>query len=145
MRASRLPYGASGSPMNRRTTNWLSAVLDPKLWWLGAIHIVPKDMTVPTATLIPNGLYVTVESAAEVTVRTAQGNFSFRPSDLCFAEARLFLNGRATVERVAQARQLTSADGMENDFPAAAFAGSEAWVAWVGYSGEHETLSTSGG
>lgn len=30
-----------------------AAVLDPKYWWLGALHTVPKDMTIPKPNLIP--------------------------------------------------------------------------------------------
>src|SRR5215472_1911831 len=98
-----------------------AAVLDPKFWWLGAQHTVPKDTAIPKAPLVVNGLYVTVESAQEVQVKTAQGEFKFRPSDTRFAEPLKFLNGRAEVERVPAAFNLTAGDGQEDDYPTLAF------------------------
>jgi hypothetical protein len=117
------------------------AVLDPKYWWLGALHTVPKDNTIPKAPLVPNGLYITVESAREVRVKTAQGEFNFRPADARLGDPLKFLRGRAEVERVPAAFNLTAGDGMEDDYPSVAFDDvPNAWVVWIGYKGEKEKL-----
>jgi hypothetical protein len=117
------------------------AVLDPKYWWLGAQHTVPTDTTLPKAPLVANGLYVTVESAQEVRVKTAQGEFQFRPADARMGDPLRLLNGRVEVERVPAAFNLTAGDGMEDDYPAVAFDNvSNAWAAWAGYQGEIEKL-----
>ena len=132
--------------LNAQGNSWtcstrLAAVLDPKYWWLGAVHVVPKDMAVPAGALIPNGLYVTVEGTSEVRVKTRQGDFSFRPADLHFGEPLKVLNGRAEVERAPAALNLTAGDGHEDDFPTVAFdSDSNAWAAWIGYQSEKEKI-----
>jgi hypothetical protein len=119
----------------------LAAVLDPKYWWLGALHTVPKDNTMPKAPLVPNGLFVTVESAQEVRIKTAQGDCAFRPADARLGDPLKFLNGRVEVERVPAAFNLTAGDGREDDYPTVAFDNlSNAWAAWIGYQGEKEKL-----
>jgi hypothetical protein len=119
----------------------LAAELDPKYWWLGAIHIVPKSMKVPKGPLIPNGLYVALEGANEVRVKTVQGGFAFRPAEVGFGTARKELNGRAVVERVPAARNITAGDDMEDDFPSVVVDSSgAAWVVWTGYRAEKERL-----
>ncbi|MEO7650391.1 MAG: hypothetical protein ABIZ80_07970, partial [Bryobacteraceae bacterium] len=119
----------------------LSSVPDPKDWFVGALHIVPKDMTVPNGKLIQNGLYMTLESAEEARVGTAQGKFSFRPADVRFGAPLRLLNGRVEVERIPAALNLTAADGLEDDYPTVAFDnGANAWAAWTGYKNEKETL-----
>jgi hypothetical protein len=119
----------------------MGAVLDPKYWWLGAKHTVPTDQSIPKAPLVPNGLYITVESAQEVRVKTAQGEFKFRPADTRLGDPLKFLNGRAEVERVPASFNLTAGDGMEDDYPTVAFDNvSNAWTAWTGYKDEIEKL-----
>lgn len=117
-------------------------VADPKYWWLGAQHTVPgPGATAPKAPLTPNGLYVTVESAGEVRVKTAQGEFTFRPAGARMGEPAKLLNGRVEVVRVPAAFNLTAGDGMEDDYPAVTFDNaSNAWAAWTGYKGEAEKL-----
>ena len=56
-------------------------------------------MRLPKAPLIPNGLYVTVDSAQEVRIKTAQGEFNFRPADARPGNPLKFLNGRVEVDR----------------------------------------------
>jgi hypothetical protein len=118
-----------------------AAVMDPKYWWLGALHIVPKNNTIPKAPLVPNGLFVAVDSAQKVRIKTAQGDFAFRPADARLGDALKFLNGRVEVERVPAAFNLTAGDGREDDYPTVAFDNvSNAWAAWIGYQGEKEKL-----
>ena len=122
----------------------LAAVLDPKYWWLGALHTVPKDNTIPKAPLVQNGLYITVESAQEARIKTAQGEFNFRPADARLGDPLKFLNGRVEVERVPAAFNLTIGDNREDDYPTVAFDDvSNAWAAWIGYQGEKEKLLVS--
>ncbi|MEO7653739.1 MAG: hypothetical protein ABIZ80_25055, partial [Bryobacteraceae bacterium] len=128
-------------PASWKCATRLSAVPDPKDWFVGALHIVPKDMTVPKGKLIQNGLYMTLESAGEARVGTAQGRFSFRPADVRFGAPVRLLNGRVEVERIPAALNLTAADGLEDDYPTVAFDnGANAWAAWTGYKNEKETL-----
>ena len=98
-----LPEGNAWSCSTR-----LSAELDPQYWWLGAKHTVPASSEKPKPSLIPNGLYVTVEGAPEVKVKTRQGAFSFRTSDLRYGEAAGALVGRVRIERVPVAHNLTA-------------------------------------
>jgi hypothetical protein len=86
-----------------------------------------------------------VESAQEVIVKTAQGEFKFRPANTRMGDPIKVLNGRAEVERVPAAFNLTAADSMEDDYPSAAFdSASNAWVAWIGYQAENEKLFVAG-
>ncbi len=118
-----------------------AAMPDPKHWWLGALHVIPKDNAVPKAPLVPNGLFVTVESAQKAKIKTAQGEFSFRLADANLGRPRKFLNGRVEVEGVPAALNITAGDGMEDDYPAVAFDNaSNAWTAWIGYRSEKERL-----
>src|SRR5205085_2292812 len=99
-------------PASWKCSTRFAAVLDPQYWWLGALHTVPKDKKIPTAPLVANGLYVTVESAQEVRVKTAQGDFAFRPSAARLGDPLKFVNGRVEVERVPVTTSLTAGDGM---------------------------------
>jgi hypothetical protein len=61
---------------------------------------------------IPAVLVATLEAhpASEVAVDTAQGQFSFRLDELPYGVGRVFLDGRAAVERVPPAPPLAQAD-----------------------------------
>ncbi len=136
--------------LDAATNSWkcatrLAAIPDPKLWWLGAKPAVPEEgADPPKPQLIPNGLYITVEKSREVRVKTAQGAFAFRPAEVRLAEPVKMLSGRAEVERVPAALNLTASDGAEDDYPSVAFdSDSNPWVAWVSYKGEKEKLLIS--
>src|SRR5581483_7349797 len=60
----------------------------------------------------------------------ARGAFSFRASEIGWAESTPFLNGRATVERVPNMFQLTSST-QEQDYPAIAQRDDTVYVAYV--------------
>ncbi len=132
--------------LNAENNSWkcstrLAATHDPRDWFVGAIHIVPKDLTQPKGALLPNGIYAAVENAAEVKVATRQGSFSFRPAEADFGPGAEFLNGRVRVIRVAAPANLTGDSGREDDYPAiAADSEGRAWVAWISYKGEKEQL-----
>ncbi|HTM49305.1 MAG TPA: hypothetical protein VL285_11505 [Bryobacteraceae bacterium] len=122
----------------------LGAVLDPKYWWLGALHTIPRDNTLPKAPLIPNGLYITLESAQEARIRTAQGEFTFRPADALLGDPLKFLNGRVEVDRVPVSLSLTAGDTLQDDYPTVAFDSmSNGWAAWIGYQAEKEKLTVA--
>src|SRR5581483_2591400 len=67
---------------------------------------------------------------ATLEVKTARGAFSFRASEIGWAESTPFLNGRATVERVPNMFQLTSST-QEQDYPAIAQRDDTVYVAYV--------------
>lgn len=135
-----LPEGNAWSCSTR-----LSAELDPQYWWLGAKHTVPSGDEKPKPSLIPNGLYVTVEGAAEVKVKTRQGAFSFRTSDHRYGETAGAMVGRVRIERVPVAHNLTAGDDAQDDYPTLAFdSDSNVWVAWIRYRGEREQLVIKG-
>jgi len=95
--------------------------------------------------VIANGVIVQlsdVREGAQVSITTAEGNFSFRPSDIVYGSAKSFLNGRAQVERVPPATQITKSPD-EQDYPASAVDHDGAvWVAYVEFrhSQDHDRL-----
>jgi hypothetical protein len=90
-----------------------------------------------TAAVVPqmvaNGVVVLVDNEtaiAELNVRTAQGNFSIRLSEIPYGTPRRLLNGRALVERVPAWSRVTGPPD-EEDFPAAAV--DKSGTVWVAY------------
>jgi hypothetical protein len=83
-----------------------------------------------------NGVLVLLDNETantELSVRTAQGNFSFRLSDLPYGAPRRLLNNRALVERVPDWSRVTRTPD-EEDFPAAAVDKSgDVWVAYLDF------------
>lgn len=82
-----------------------------------------------------NGLLVTlrIPQDARLSVATKQGDFAFAPADVPYHEARSFLDGAVTVERIPVVERLTGEE-TEDDFPAAAAApDGTLWVAYVAY------------
>jgi hypothetical protein len=70
---------------------------------------------------------------AEVTVKTAHGNFRFTPASLPLAGKRAFLDGQAAVERLDAAVRLTGPE-TEDDYPALARGqGDTAWLVYNEY------------
>jgi hypothetical protein len=91
----------------------------------------------PQRPVVANGVIVSfrnLTSASEVSVETAQGKFSFRPSDLPYAKVIKPLDGRVMVDRVtASARIAASRD--EQDYPAAATdREGNVWVAYAQFT-----------
>jgi len=86
--------------------------------------------------IVPNGVLVLVDNetaGAELSVTTAQGNFSIRLSDVPFGAPRRMLNNRALVERVPEWSRVTGPPD-EEDFPAAATDKSgNVWVAYLDF------------
>jgi hypothetical protein len=84
--------------------------------------------------LVPNGVIVRIASAApdaQLDVETAQGNFSVRLSDIGFGKVTHPLDGRARVDLVPPADQITN-DREEQDYPVAAAApDGTVWLAYA--------------
>ena len=78
---------------------------------------------------------------ATITVRTAHGSFSLKPSELTLGQRKLFLDGDVAVTRQDAALRLTGS-GTEDDFPVAARAADGSiWLAYVEYEPEKPRLN----
>lgn len=83
------------------------------------------------------GLILTIESQADakIDVSTANGDVSFRISEVAQARSVAFLDGAVSVELAASAEQITGG-AAQNDLPDLVSDGSgKFWSAWVAYSG----------
>ena len=113
----------------------------------GAANKKKKAAAKAAGATLPAVLHVNLDApeAATVTVRSAQGTFSFQPAELSRTGRKLFLDDRAAVERQDAAVRLTGA-GTEDDFPSAARAlDGTVWLAYVEYRPEvpHLTKAAS--
>jgi hypothetical protein len=71
--------------------------------------------------VVANGVIATLSrlnSSTEVTIKTAQGNFSFKPAEIGYGNRAKFLAGRAMVDRV-PASSAMMREPNEQDFPCA--------------------------
>lgn len=76
-----------------------------------------------------------VDAHTIATVKTARGDFSFKPGEMKPGAPLRELNGAVSIERVPVARALTHADDRDHDFPAiASDAGGGTWVAWTSFT-----------
>ncbi|MBL8174501.1 MAG: hypothetical protein JNK48_07525 [Bryobacterales bacterium] len=94
---------------------------------------------------VANGVMVWLDQEAEnatLDVETAQGNFSLRLAEVPYGSAKMFLEGRAMVDRIPGYERVTS-DTEEQDYPAAA-AGKDGsvWIAYLEFAhhAEHNKL-----
>ena len=67
---------------------------------------------------------------ANFEIKTKQGSFSFRASELPYSKSKTVVDGRVRVDRVPSTLQLTTSQD-EEDFPAIAQSGDDVWVAFV--------------
>ncbi len=74
-----------------------------------------------------------IHGSAKFEVTTAQGRFEFTGDQLAFGDARSYLGGRASVERIPWTTQLTTS-AEEQDFPAVAQSGDTLYVAYVEFT-----------
>jgi hypothetical protein len=82
--------------------------------------------------MLPNGVIVTTtgdDSGTTFTVRSAQGDFSFRAADIAWGTSKQYLQGRVTVDRVPSMARLTDSTE-EQDFPAMAQTGDSIYVTY---------------
>ncbi len=83
--------------------------------------------------IVANGVIATfsrINSSSEVTVKTAQGEFSFKPAEINYGKAVKFLSGNALVDRVPASTSVVRTRN-EQDFPAATT--DRNGVVWVAY------------
>src|SRR5262249_18756420 len=74
-----------------------------------------------------NGVLIAVRLSSEgakFNITTAQGNFAFAAQEVPLGESKTFLNGKASVDRVPSAVQITTSDE-EQDHPALAQSGDD--------------------
>lgn len=79
--------------------------------------------------LMENGI-ILASDAAQFSVETIQGSFSFGAQEIDYESGRPFLNGRVLVYRVPATMPLTVSEE-EQDFPAAAHSGDDVYVTYV--------------
>ena len=88
----------------------------------------------PSRPVVANGIVVQLDrenETTEIELRTAQGNFSVRLSEIPFGRNIRALGGRALAERVPPATQITSGPD-EQDYPSAATDATGAvWLAYL--------------
>jgi hypothetical protein len=83
--------------------------------------------------MLPNGIIVSTSGQdrnAQLNITTVQGNFSFRPADIPWAEDKTFLDGRVVVDRVPTVAQLTDSTD-DPDFPAIAQSDENVYVTYT--------------
>ena len=97
------------------------------------IRLFGAQLAVPHP-VVANGVLVLLDGEAEnttITVRTAQGNFTTKLSEIPFGVRKAELGARALVERVPQWTRITN-DREEQDYPAAvAGKNGEVWLAYA--------------
>jgi hypothetical protein len=84
--------------------------------------------------VVPNGIIVTADAVtgnSEFAITTAQGDFSFRASDVPYGRGIYKLDGRVYIDRIPAAARLTDTPD-EEDYPAMATgANGDIWLAYV--------------
>jgi len=99
----------------------------------------------PPGPVQENGIIVKISAAtAPVTfnITTTQGDFSFSSPDLPFGVSKSFLNGRALVAQTGAQFQLSSSIE-EEDFPAMAQSGDDAYLAYTEFVHGDRSLAVS--
>ncbi len=88
----------------------------------------------PPAVFAPIGVYARIqaESSTRVRVKTAQGNFEFRISELSL-DAKPFLDGRALVSLASPVHKLSTAEYEDDEAAIATLPNGDVVVAWVAY------------
>ncbi len=93
---------------------------------------------------VANGVIVRLTGASEssqVQIKTANGDFSVKLSDIPYGTPLMQLNGRAMVDRIPATTRLTTSPD-EQDYPAAAGRNGEMWIAYMEFkhSSDHNRL-----
>src|SRR5262249_23484270 len=84
--------------------------------------------------VVANGVILWIDQAdesAEIAVKTAQGNFTFRLADIPYGASKKLLNDRVLVDRIPPIRRLTTRTDEEDDVPSLAV-GPDGTV-WLAY------------
>jgi hypothetical protein len=109
--------------------------------WRLSTRRAPATGTQTVGAMLENGVLLAItpdEATATVTVSTPQGAFSFKPSAVAWGTPSNFLKNAARVDRVPATWALTTSYE-EQDFPAAAQAGDDVWVAYVEFTHSDRT------
>src|SRR5262249_3239904 len=98
----------------------------------------PRPIASPgqTQNLVPAGIVVTADApaTAAVSIKTEQGNFDFRPSDLRDGRTLTYRDGDVRVELVPTPQAISEANGGEHDYPSVAVTrNGVVWIAWQSY------------
>lgn len=127
--------GATITSMDPRRFESSDALLENNAWRVSThpIRLFGGQIQVPRP-VVANGVILWLDRSGEdveLTISTAQGNFTLRLGDIPYGRARHALNGRAMADRVPPIRRLTNSSD-EQDYPAAA-AGKDGsvWIAWM--------------
>lgn len=91
----------------------------------GAAAKAKAKAGVTGSNLADNGVLITLSAVTEdsvVTIKTAQGEFDFKLSDIPYGKYIDKLNGAVEAERTAASRQVSSDRKTDHDYPAAAIA-----------------------
>ncbi len=120
--------------------SWQAATTD---WPVMAGGLHPNELPYPNVSrVLTVGVTVSYEAPedAVMRVKTAQGEFEFRPADVPESAPLHLLASRVEVFRVPVVEQITGPD-YEDDYPSLAVdkAGT-AWIAWAGYRSENEEI-----
>ena len=124
--ASIEPWRLDGDDALQPGNRWKMSTHNIRLFGGGALA-VPRPV-------VANGVLVLLDGESEntvISVRTAQGNFTTKLSDIPFGVRKAELGAHALVERVPQWTRITS-DPEEQDYPAAA-AGKNGDI-WLAYT-----------
>jgi hypothetical protein len=100
-----------------------------------------------TPPIVANGVIVGLSGAtgsSELQVKTAQGDFTVRMSDIPYGKPASALNGRVMLDRIPAASRITDSPD-EQDFPAAAARNGEIWIAYLEFkhNPDHDRLRTN--
>src|SRR5581483_7915512 len=110
-------------------TSWNASTHAVRLF-SGGRQFVTQGIT----SVVANGIILrvsTTNESSEVRVRTAQGNFEFRPATLEYGTPIVLLNGRVAVERIPASMRLSDSRD-EEDYPSAAKApNGDVWIAYM--------------
>jgi hypothetical protein len=90
--------------------------------------------------VVANGVVLRLADANEETlleIKTVQGDFSIRLSEIPFGKAVKKLDDRVLVDRIPHVEQLTD-NREEQDYPAAASKNGELWLTWMEFSHSKE-------
>ena len=102
--------------------------------WDGRLQMEPRDQAAFSPTRW-KGIVVDVEGgdAASVSVRTAQGDASFRAGEVRYHEPLDRLGGRIRIERVPRSQRMSDSLA-DDDYPAIAIGpAGRVWVAWIAF------------
>jgi hypothetical protein len=101
--------------------------------WKCSTRGLPAGNAVNAIAIAPNGVVVTVDTAdpgARISVKTAQGDFSFSAAEIQWAKEKEFLDGRVVVNRVPTMAQLSDSTD-EQDFPAIAQSDDNVYLSYI--------------